>query len=133
MTSRIRTILGAVLFASACHRGYTPAKAIHPIRKIAFDTIAGTVTLPLYGGRVGDKHVWYIVTESSDKADAARRGVTWAPRMAALATSKAVQPAFESPSGITFSAGVNFSPEWSVRATPNTGFPPAVATPGSVG
>jgi hypothetical protein len=103
------------------------------VRTIAFDTVAGTVTLPLFGGRVGDTHVWYIVTESSDKADAARRGVTWAPRMAALATSRAVQPAFETADGIVFRAGVDFTPDLVVRANPDSGFPPTQAKPGSVG
>lgn len=123
MTLRRASWLGLALLSAACNRAYVPAKAIRPIRTIAIDTLAGTVTLPLHGGRVGDRHVWYVVTESSDQADAARRGVTWAPRMAALATSKAVQPAVETADGIVFTAGVNFKPELSLRAAPDSGFP----------
>src|SRR5262245_1739820 len=107
-----------VSVALAC-RGYAPARAIHPVRAIAFDTLAGTVTLPLHQGRVGSKLVWYVVTESSDRTDAARRGVTWAPRMAALGTSKAIQPAFETANGIAFAAGVDFSPDLVVRPAPD--------------
>jgi hypothetical protein len=128
-----RVALLAMLGVAACSRGSSSARAIHPVRAIALDTLRGTVTLPLHAGRVRDKLVWYIVTESSDRADAERRGVTWAPRMASLATSKAIQPANETAAGITFNAGVDFTPEWSVRATPDSGFPPAEARPGSVG
>jgi hypothetical protein len=115
----------ALLAALACF-GYTPPRAIHPVRTIALDTLRGTVTLPVYPGRVQGKLVWYIVTESSDSADAARRGVTWAPRMAVLGTSRAAQPAYETVGGLAYTAGI-------VRARADSGFPPAEATPGSVG
>jgi hypothetical protein len=126
------TLLALIVIVAGC-RGYTPARAIHPIRTIVLDTLGGTVTLPLHQGSVRGKLVWYIITESSDRDDAARRGVTWAPRMAALATSRAVQPAIETRGAITFNAGVDFTPEWSVRANPDSAFPPAEAKPGSVG
>jgi hypothetical protein len=128
----LRRFLVAASLTLAC-RSYAPQQAIYPIRSLVeLDTIVGTVSLPLHSGRVGSKLVWYIVTESSDSADAQRRGVTWAPRMAALGTSTAVQPATETADGIRFMAGVDFSPEFSVRAAPDSGFPPLEAKPGSV-
>lgn len=129
---RLRALVLALLLPLAC-RGHSPAPAIYPLRSlIELDTIAGTVALPLHSGRVGSKLVWYIVTESSDKADAARRGVTWAPRMAALAGTPAAQAGTETSQGLTFTAGVDFTPDFSVRANPDSGFPPAEAKPGSV-
>lgn len=129
----MRRFLSLILVLVACRGGYTPRAAIYPLRSLVeLDTIAGTVSLPLHAGRVGSKLVWYVVTESSDKADAARRGVTWAPRMAALAGTPAAQNATETAEGITFTAGVDFTPEWVVRANPDSGFPPAEAKPGSV-
>jgi hypothetical protein len=129
----LRTLCGFVVAAVAC-RGYSPRAAIYPLRSIIeLDTIAGTVALPLHAGRVGSKLVWYIVTESSDKADAELRGVTWAPRMAALAGTPAAQDGVEENSGIRFGAGVDFRPAWGVRANPDSAFPPAYANPGSVG
>jgi hypothetical protein len=121
-----------ILVLASCH-AYVPRDAIYPLGSlIALDTIAGTVALPLHSGRVGSKLVWYVVTESSDKADAARRGVTWAPRMAALAGTPAAQAGTETSRGISFTAGVDFTPAFSVRANPDSGFPPLEAKPGSV-
>ena len=98
----------------------------------AIDTIGGFATLPVYQGLVGSKTVWYIVTESSDRADAARRGVTWAPRLKAMAGTAASQRAHESRGLLTFDAGVDFTPTRSVVANPESGFPPSVASPGSM-
>jgi hypothetical protein len=129
----MRPIAIATLMALVACRGYAPREAIYPLRSlIELDTLAGTVALPLHSGRVGAKLVWYIVTESSDKTDAARRGVTWAPRMAALAGTPAVQAATETRDGIAFTAGVDFTLGFSVRASSDSGFPPAEAKPGSV-
>lgn len=91
------------------------------------------MTLPLHAGFVGRRLVWYIVTESSDRADAARRGVTWAPRLAALATSAAAQAGAEVSGVIHYSAGIRFTAGRVMRANPDSGFPPLEARPGSVG
>ncbi|MDA1080816.1 MAG: hypothetical protein O2973_03910 [Gemmatimonadetes bacterium] len=86
--------------------------------------------------------VWYIVTESSDLADARQRGVTYSPRLGALAANAAnpasgsglgTQPARESSGSLKFTAGVDFTPERVVRAALDSGFPPITAQPGSVG
>lgn len=122
----------AVLLALACRPHGTPA-AVYPItRDMTLDSVVGTVTLPVHAGYVGRRFVWYIVTESSDRADAARRGVTWAPRLAALAGTPAAQAGSEGRDGIHFTAGVDFTPELVLRANPDSAFPPLEAKPGSV-
>ena len=123
--------LAAVLLAACA--GNRPAPASYPLRSaVAVDTAAGTVTLPLHRGSVGVRLVWYIVTESSDRADAARRGVSWSPRLAALAGTNAVQRASDLGDGIKYSAGVDFTPDRVVRPSPEKGFPPTEARPGSL-
>jgi hypothetical protein len=129
----IASLAAVALTTAGC--GPRPApRAIHPVAStIEVDTVGATVTLPVHAGRVGGRLVWHIVTESSDRADARRRGVTWAPRMAVLAGTGAVQPAWESPGGLHFTAAVDFAPEAALRAAPDSGFPPVEARPGSVG
>lgn len=100
---------------------------------IDVDTVRGIASLPLRQGFVGRRLVWYVVTESSDRADAARRGVTWAPRLAALAGTPAVQRARGVGEHIIFDSGVDFTPVRRITPGSTTGFPPAVAEPGSVG
>jgi hypothetical protein len=97
------------------------------------DTLHGSVTLPVFQGRVNGKLVWYIVTESSDRADAARRGVTWAPRLAALATSDAAQPGAMVNGELRYRSGITFTAGRVVRPQPDSGFPALEASPGSVG
>lgn len=132
---RYRYSTGAVtlaLLVGAC-RG-VPSEAIHPFRgAFAVDTVAATVTIPLQSGRVGRRTVWYVVTESSDRNDAKRRGVPWAPRLAELAGTLAVQDGSEDPrGGIAFTAGVDFSPEWSVVSSAAGDRSAVDAEPGSV-
>lgn len=128
---RRAAIASVVLAACSGHR----IGPLHqPIRSaFAVDTISGTVTLPLHQGWVGERLVWHIVTESSDAADAARRGVSWAPRLAAARGTAAVQRAQGSAEGMRYAAGVDFAPVHRVRPSAGTGFPPAEAQPGSVG
>lgn len=123
-------VLGGVL---ACSRNASLIP-VYPLTTAAgVDTAHATVTLPVHQGRAGGRLVWYIVTESSDLADARRRGVTWAPRIAALATHIGTQPATEPNGELRYAAGVDFTPERVVRPAPDSGFPPIVAEPGSVG
>src|SRR5437660_582114 len=64
------------------------------LKDATLDTKAGTVTLPLFKGRTrSGGAVWYIVTESSNKADAAKRGVNWSPKLRNALGTKAVQRA----------------------------------------
>jgi hypothetical protein len=98
---------------------------------ISVDPDAGTVTLPLHSGHAGSKTVWYIVTDSSDKADAAKRGAIYAPLLAGAGAGCAdcVLPATESNGVIAFPGAPNFEPKRVFKPGP-TGFPPAAAAPG---
>ena len=93
---------------------------------------AGTVTLPLFKGKHDGRKVWYIVTESSNKDSAERRGVNHAPKLTNALGTKAVQRARVVDSVVRFSGTVDFSPERVVVPGPN-GFPPERFRPGAVG
>lgn len=100
---------------------------------IAIDDAAGTAVLPVSKGvgPAGDD-VYYVVTESSDEADAAARGVTYAPKLANALGTKAVQRVSVDGDTVTFPGTVDFAPERSVTPGPE-GFPPDAVAPGSVG
>jgi len=110
------------------------ARKVFPASAIE-DTALDTASLPLLRGHVGSSTgawVEYVVLESSDKKDARARGVNFAPRLANAVGTAAVQDVELVDGALVFSAGVDFSPVRDVVAGP-TGFPPAVAEPGSVG
>jgi len=90
------------------------------------------VTLPIYEGRRGDEVVWFVVTESSNKEDAIRRGVHYSPKMANARGTDAVEKVTMKNGMILFTGTVIFTPERVVLAGPD-GFPPAKAEPGAVG
>lgn len=101
---------------------------------ISIDLRAGTVTLPLFEGRTaGGKQVWYVITDSSYRADARRLGVTWSPKLANAIGTKSVQGGKEVDGRVEFAATVDFKPDRVVKPNPDTGFPPEEAKPGSVG
>jgi hypothetical protein len=103
------------------------------LKSASVNAAAGTATLPLERGTSADgAPVWYVITDSSDKADASRRGVNWAPRLARAAGTKAVQTVSEGPDGLRFPGTVDFSPTGAVVPGAQ-GFPPAKAVPGAVG
>ena len=92
------------------------------------DADTNTVVLPLFNGTVSGKAVYYIITESSNQADAAKRGLNYAPHIGAAFT----QAATGSEDGLAFAGAPDFSPARTY--TPSaTGFPPASAAPGAVG
>lgn len=93
---------------------------------------AGTVTLPLFKGKHDGRKVWYIVTESSNKDSAERRGVNHAPKLTNALGTKAVQRARVVDGVVRFSGTVDFSLERVVVPGPN-GFPPERFRPGAVG
>lgn len=97
------------------------------------DATAGTATIPLYEGVGPDGGaVYYVVTESSDEADAQARGVTFAPKLANALGTKAVQAVTLDGDTVTFAGTVDFAPERAVTPGPE-GFPPAKVAPGQVG
>jgi hypothetical protein len=111
---------------------------------VHLDLAANTVTLPVFRGRTptgGD--TWYIVTESSDRGDARRRGVNFAPKLANALGTAAVQQVRVLGAGpgnslrhfgiVQFAGTVDFSPTRVVVPNPVNGFPPDAFAPGAVG
>lgn len=101
------------------------------------DVAAGTVTLPLYQGRLQDgRTVWYVLTDTDDRGNADALGLNWSAKLTYAAVGRAVRSAtLAEDATLTFANGtVDFSPER--RVVPGTGanaFPPQVAEPGSIG
>jgi hypothetical protein len=108
--------IGAAASASAAPSGIPN----YLVSAIAINKAAHTATLPLYRGEApGIGRVWFILTESSNLADAERLGINWAPKLANALGTPAVQQAtlaggggnrqFGRDSFVRFSGGVNFS------------------------
>src|SRR4051812_14159634 len=100
---------------------------------ISVDRAHRTATLPLFAGRTaaGDA-TYYIVTESSDKADAQRRGVNYAPKLRKALGTKAVQTVTDDGGTLVFPGTVDFGANV-LKPNRKTGFPPVKAVPGAVG
>ncbi len=112
-----------------------PVKLLRAASKI--DPVANTVTLPLYRGQMTDgRRVWFILTDTDDKANADGLGLNFSSKLTYLAVGRAVRDAhLEKNGSLTFSRGtVDFSPKRRLvpGRAPNF-FPPKVAHPGSVG
>jgi len=91
------------------------------------------VTLPLYKGHSSKGDTYFVITDSSSRSDATARGIDAAPKLANALGTTAVQKVTRAPDGSwIFPGTVDFTPEHIVEPGP-TGFPPAVAQPGSVG
>lgn len=99
---------------------------------IKVDRAAGNVTLPLFKGTHDGQAVWYIVTESSNKKDAERRGVNHAAKLTNALGTRAVQRVRLTNGVVRFKGTVDFSPERVVVPGPE-GFPPDQFEPGAVG
>jgi hypothetical protein len=101
------------------------------------DLKAETVTLPLYEGKMRDgRKVWYILTDTTDAANAAALGLNFSAKLNYAAVGRAARHAtLEKDTTLTFESGtVDFRPKRRVVPgdAPNY-FPPKVAEPGSVG
>lgn len=94
---------------------------------VSVDPVANTVVLPIHRGESGGNTVWFIVTESSDREDAARRGALYAPSLLSAGVLQAVEPNGEK---LIFAGAPDFRPTRRFTAGP-TGFPPAIAEPGA--
>ena len=99
---------------------------------IAVDRAAGTVTLPLFRGTHDGRTVWYVVTESSNREDADRRGVNHAPKLTNALGTRAVQDVRVTDGVVRFDGTVDFGPRRLVVPGPE-GFPPQRFRPGAVG
>lgn len=98
------------------------------------DTTTDRATLRIHPSVDDDgEQAYYVVTESSDKKDAKRRGVNYSPKLANAVGTAAVQNGWYDRRGVLHVEDtVDFSPNRLV--TPSaTGFPPLAASPGAVG
>lgn len=126
------TMMALLLIVGVFAASATAASQILP-SAIKIDAAAKTATLPLFEGRTATgQKTWYVVTESSNRADAVRRGVNFAPKLKNALGTAAVQQVTRSGGIVRFSGTVDFRPVRQVVPGP-TGFPPDVAEPGSVG
>ena len=93
-----------------------------------------TVTLPLHKGATRDgRTVWYVVTDSSDQADAKRRGVNYSNKMLNTLGTAAVQTVkYNDENMLIFEGTVDFGLTRVLVPGPN-GFPPADFAPGAAG
>jgi hypothetical protein len=87
---------------------------------------------PLQRGTSKGQAVWYVVTDSSNKADALTRHVNFAPKLANAVGTPGVQSVSMKNGVIDFPATVDFTPKRVLKAGPN-GFPPAKASPPAAG
>ena len=92
-----------------------------------------TVTLPLHEGRTTDGRVlWYVVTESSDQADATRSGGNYSNKLLNAVGTAAVQKVHFHDGGLVFEGTVNFGLTHVLVPGPN-GFPPTSFAAGAAG
>ena len=96
-----------------------------------------SITLPLYKGQLKDgRSVWYILTDTTDQANADGLGLNFSSKLSYGAAGKAARTGtLGKDTSLTFDSGtVDFSPERKLvpGAAPKA-FPPSVAQPGSVG
>ena len=123
--------------------GPTPSqvdkKLVGPVQLLRSGTIdfnERTITLPLYKGRVGSQTVWFVITDTTDVANADALGILPAFKLEYADIGRAVRSGrIEKDGSVTFERGtVNFDPEHRVEPgdEPNP-FPPSRFEPGSVG
>ena len=95
---------------------------------IAVEPSAHTATLPLHRAVSNGTTIWYIITDSSNAADAKKLGVNYAPSLGVFAPTGA-----RTPRGIwrRMTVAPDFRPSRSYVASA-TGFPPKSATPGAI-
>lgn len=101
------------------------------------DQEAGTITLPLYEGRMeSGESVWYVITDTNDEKNAEALGLNHSAKLAYANVGRGVRQARLTPDfTVVFKSGtVDFSPERMVAPgeAPNF-FPPAEFQPGSMG
>ncbi len=107
---------------------------INLVAAASVDLDAGEVTLPLERGRMASgEAVWFVVLDTSDRAQARRRLINWSRKLANAVDD--ARPATIAADGAwVFASGtVDFGPARRVEAGPaGRPFPPAQARPGSI-
>ncbi len=111
---------------------------VHLLKAGQIDDAAGTITLPLYRGQMknGRANVWYILTDTDDKANADALGLNFSGKLTYANVGTGVRVGhLEKDTSVTFDSGiVDFKPERQiVPGTAPDFFPPKTARPGSVG
>jgi len=94
---------------------------------ITVDPQLNTVVLPLHKGTAAGKTVYYILADSSNKAQAITLGLNYAPSIGQAYT----QTGSGAPTALTFAGSPDFGPD-RVYTPSATGFPPVAAKPGAV-
>ena len=119
--------------AAASDGSGSATKVLTPSAKV--DVARELVTLPLFKGSQGGSTVWYVVTDSSDQADARARGLNYVPKLANALGTAAVQKATVKADGSwDFAGGVDFSPVRQVTPGPvGNEFGGGSYSPGAVG
>ena len=107
------------------------------LRAGEIDMEAGTVTLPLYEGRMADgTPVWYVLTDTTDQANAEALGLNHSAKLDYANVEGAVRTGtLEQDLTLTFDQGtVDFEPGFVlIPGEGEVAFPPLTAQPGSVG
>ena len=107
------------------------------LRSGELDLKEGTITIPLYKGQLQNgKNVWYVLTDTTDKANSEALGLLHSAKLTYAAVGRAVRRGrIEKNTSLTFDKGsVDFSPDRVLVADsePNL-FPPKQFQAGSVG
>jgi hypothetical protein len=106
------------------------------LRSGIVDLEALTITLPLYKGSVGGDTVWFVITDTTDLANADALGILPAFKLEYADVGRAVRSGtIQRDGSVQFNRGrVDFRPQHQVvpGAEPNP-FPPASVRPGSEG
>jgi hypothetical protein len=106
------------------------------------DLEEGTITLPLYRGELRDtgENVWYIVTDTTDQANASALGINHSSKLSFAESCRSLRTAeYDRDGTLLFDYGsVNFNPERIVvpgnaKVATAPVFPPSRFQPGSVG
>jgi hypothetical protein len=100
------------------------------------DAIAGTITIPLYKGKVKStgKTAWYILTDVSDQGVAQELGLNYSAKLNFI-NAAARTGNLDANGNIVFDKGtVNFAPVRNIVPGPDGAeFPPKSAAPGEIG
>lgn len=114
--------------------GGTPTFTTFAKSVTALDTTKEEVTLPLFEGTHAGAPVYYVVTDDSDQADAAVKGVNWAPKLANALGTASVERARTLNGIVDFPGTVDFSPTRVVTPGPaGNEFAGGTYAPGAVG
>lgn len=116
-----------VCISAAATAAELPRQQVVLASAISVDPVANTVILPLHEGEAAGRRLWYILLDSSDAADAARRGVVHAPL---LARAGHVQAVSRKDGKLHFAAAPDFGSRRLLTAG-SQGFPPQQAQPGA--